>query len=164
VTTLESTTERLEAGLRRLAVEASDLFEEILGQGAELPFEIEPTDEGPLPMYQYEPQTGEFIARHAAELRRLEAFVEVRELAGEDAAVGFLIGLWDGRSQFDLVEDHLRGAIDGVLSTLAGGEETAAGEVIVPLIGFHMPGDEIELDGVRIVRADTVDDAPVQAL
>ena len=34
----------------------------------------------------------------------------------------------------------------------------------MPLVGFHMPKDEIELDGVRIVRADTVDDAPVDAV
>ena len=34
----------------------------------------------------------------------------------------------------------------------------------MPLIGFHMPADEIELDGVRIVRADSVDDAPLDAL
>ena len=164
MTTLESTTERLEDALRRLAVEASDLFEQILAEGAELPFEVEPTDEGPIPMYQYTPRTGEFIAAHAAELRRLEAFVEVRELADEDAAVGFLVGLWEGRGEFDLIEDHLRGAIDAVLAAKIGGSETDAGEVIVPLIGFHMPGDAIELDGVRIVRADTVDDAPVQAL
>ena len=161
---LESSTERLEDALRRLAVEASDLFEQILAQGVELPFEVEPSDEGPLPMYSYVPRTGEFIAAHAAELRRLEAFVEVRELADEDAAVGFLVGLWEGRGEFELVEDHLRGAIDAVLATRVAGVETEAGEVIVPLIGFHMPGDEIELDGVRIVRADRVDDAPVQAL
>lgn len=164
MTTLESTTERLEAALRRLAVEASDLLEDLLGQGAELPFEIEPTEQGPLPMYQYTPLTGEFISQHAAELRRLEAFVEVRELASEEAAIGFLTGLWAGRSEFELIEDHLRGAIDAVLATLAWGEGTAAGEVIVPLIGFRMPGDEIELDGVRIVRADTLDDAPTDAL
>jgi hypothetical protein len=164
VTTLESTTERLESALRRLAVEAGDLLDELLRSGAELPFEIEPTDDGPLPMYQYTPMTGQFIERHTAELRRLEAFVEVRELASEEAALGFLVGLWDGRSEFDLVEDRLRGAIDAVLATASSGESTTAGEVIVPLIGFHMPAEEIELDGVRIVRADSIDDAPVEAV
>jgi hypothetical protein len=163
VTTLESTTERLESALRRLAVEAGDLFDELLRQGAELPFEIEPSERGPLPMYQYHPRTGEFIRGNAAELRRLEAFVEVRELAGEEEAIGFLTGLWEGRSEFTLIEDHLRGAIDAVLATV-GGEGSATGEVIVPLIGFHMPGDEIELDGVRIVRADRIEDAPLEAL
>ena len=34
----------------------------------------------------------------------------------------------------------------------------------MPLVGFHMPKDEIELDGVRIVRADQVEDAPVDAI
>ncbi len=165
MTTLESTTERLEAALRRLALEAGDLFDDLLSGGAELPFEIEPTDDGPLPMYQYAPKTGEFIRLHAVELRRLETFLEVRELAGENAAIGFLVGLWDGRSEFSLVEDHLQGAIGAVLATISGeGERTGVGEVIVPLIGFHMPADEIELDGVRIVRADTIDDVPVEAV
>ena len=162
---LESTSERLEEALRRLAVEAADLFEELLASGAELPFDLEPTPgEGPLPMYQYSPLTGEFIARHIAELRRLEAFVEVRELAGEEAATGFLIGLWEGRSEFDIAGDRLKGAIDGVLASVSSPAEsgTPAGEVIVPLVGFHMPADEIVLDGVRIVRADTVDDAPTR--
>jgi hypothetical protein len=69
MTTLESTTERLEEALRRLAVEAADLFEELLASGAELPFDLEPTDDGPLPMYSYAPLTGLFIERHLAELR-----------------------------------------------------------------------------------------------
>ena len=84
---MEGISERLEDALRRLAVEAADLLEELLASGAELPFDLEPTPgDGPLPMYQYSPLTGEFIARHIAELRRLEAFVEVRELAGEETA------------------------------------------------------------------------------
>jgi hypothetical protein len=36
--------------------------------------------------------------------------------------------------------------------------------VVVPLIGFHMPGDEIELDGVRIVRAEGIEDVPPEAI
>jgi len=166
VTTLESTTERLEEALRRLAVEAADLFDGLLATGAELPFDLEPSDEGPLPMFSYAPLTSHFIENHVGELRRLEAFLEVREIAGEEAAMGFLIGLWDGKSEFDIAGDRLRGAIDAVLSMISSDsdEATPAGEVIVPLIGFHMPVDEIELDGVRILRADQVDDAPVDAI
>jgi hypothetical protein len=167
VTTLESTTDRLEYALRRLAVEAADLFDELLAGGAELPFEIEPTDDSPLPMFQYSPMTGEFIERHVAELRRLEAFVEVREICGEESAIGFLVGLWEGRTEFEVAGDRLQTGIDGVLATISSDgadEATPAGEVIVPLIGFHMPADEIELDGVRIVRADSIGDAPVDAV
>lgn len=167
MTTLESTSERLTDALRRLAVVAADLFEELLAEGAELPFDLEPTSgEGPLPMYQYQPLTGQFITRHIAELRRLEAFIEVRELAGEEAATGFLIGLWEGRSEFDVAGDRLQGAIDGVLASVSSpaASATPVGEVIVPLIGFHMPADEITLDGVHIVRADTVADAPLDAI
>ena len=166
VTTLESTTERLEEALRRLAVEAADLFEELLASGAEMPFDLEPTDDGPLPMYSYAPLTGQFIERHLAELRRLEAFVEVREIAGEESAIGFMIGLWEGKTEFHIAGDRLRGAVDAVVSTIHSDadETTPAGEVIVPLVRFHMPKDEIELDGVRIVRADLVDEAPLDAV
>ncbi len=166
MTTLESTTERLEEALRRLAVEAADLFEELLASGAEMPFDLEPSDQGPLPMFSYAPLTGQFIEAHLGEVRRLEAFIEVREIAGEEAAIGFMVGLWDGKTEFDVAGDRLRGAIDAVVSMISSdsGESTPAGEVIVPLVGFHMPVDEIELDGVRIVRADGVDDAPVDAI
>jgi hypothetical protein len=166
VTTLESTSERLEEALRRLAVEAADLFEELLASGAEMPFEIEPSDDSALPMYSYTPLTGDFISRNMAELRRLEAFIEVRELASEEAAIGFMIGLWQGKTDFEIAGDPLQGAVDAVLATATptDAETTAAGEVIVPLVGFHMPADEIELDGVRIIRADSVDDAPMDAL
>jgi hypothetical protein len=166
VTTLESTTERLEEALRRLAVEAADLLEELLATGAELPFDLEPTDDGPLPMYSYAPLTGQFIERHLAELRRLEAFVEVREIAGEEAAIGFMVGLWEGKTEFDIAGDRLQGAVNAVLATISSDsdEATPAGEVIVPLVGFHMPKDEVELDGVRIVRADLVEDAPLDAV
>ena len=168
MTTLESTTERLEEALRRLAVEAADVFEELLAAGAELPFDLEASrsDESPLPMYSYAPLTGEFIERHVAELRRLEAFVEVREIAGEEAAIGFMVGLWDGRTEFEIAGDRLQGAIQGVLSTISSdeGEGTPAGEIIVPLVGFHMPKDELELDGVQIVRADSIDDLPLDAV
>lgn len=166
MTTLESTTERLESALNDLAREASELFTELLASGAELPYEIEPAGDGPLPMYQYKPLTGSFIAESLVELRRLDSFAEVREIAGEEVATGFLVGLWGESTEFEIEPDRLRGAIDGVLSALpsASGAETAAGEVIVPLIGFHMPADEIVLDGVRIVRADSLDDAPVDAI
>ncbi len=120
MTTLESTSERLEEALRRLAVEAADLFEDLLATGAELPFDLQvsESEEGALPMYSYAPLTGQFIGEHVAELRRLEAFVEVREMSSEEVATGFLVGLWDGRSEFDIAGDRLAGAIDGVLSSV----------------------------------------------
>ena len=168
MTTLESTTERLTDALRRLAVEAADVFEELLASGAELPFDLEASksDDSPLPMYSYAPLTGEFIERNLAEVRRLEAFVEVREIAGEDAAIGFMVGLWDGRTEFEIAGDRLQEAIEGVLSSISTdeGEGTPAGEIIVPLVGFHMPKDELTLDGVQIVRADSIGDLPLDAI
>ena len=69
-----------------------------------------------------------------------------------------MVGLWEGKTEFDIAGDRLQGAIDAVLSTIRSDsdEATPAGEVIVPLVGFHMPKDEIELDGVRIVRGGPV--------
>jgi hypothetical protein len=167
VTTLESTSERLEEALRLLAVEAAEVLDELLRSGAELPFDLEASyDDGPLPMYSYSPLTAEFINRHRGELRRLEAFLEVRDLSSEEVAIGFLIGLWDGCTEFDISQDRLDGAVDGVLTSVGprASGTTPVGEVIVPLIGFHMPVDEIELDGVRIVRASEVEDAPLDAI
>ena len=70
-----------------------------------------------------------------------------------------------GRSEFAINDDRLRGAVDGVLASLPGSSRSStAGEVVVPLIGFHMPAEEIELDGVRIVRADSIDDLPTDAV
>ena len=58
----------------------------------------------------------------------------MRELAGEEAAIGFMVGLWEGKTEFEIAGDRLEGAIDAVLSTAAptDAETTAAGEVIVP--------------------------------
>ena len=143
------------------------MFEDLLATGAELPFDLQvsESEQSILPMYSYAPLTAQFIGDNVAELRRLEAFVEVRDISSEEVATGFLIGLWDGRSEFDIAGDRLQGAIDGVLSSIASASAggTPAGEVIVPLVGFHMPADEIVLDGVRIARADTVADAPLDA-
>jgi hypothetical protein len=168
VTTLESTTERLTDALRRLAVEAADVFEELLRTGAELPFDLEASEseDSPLPMYSYAPLTGEFIERHLAEVRRLEAFIEVREIAGEEAAIGFMVGLWDGRTEFEIAGDRLQGAIQGVLSRITSdsGDATPAGEIVVPLVGFHMPKDRLELDGVQIVRVEEIGDLPLDAI
>jgi hypothetical protein len=168
VTTIESTSERLEEALRGLAADAADLLDELLAAGAELPFDLEvsTSDESPLPMYSYAPLTSQFISEHLVELRRLESHIEVRELSSDEAATGFLMGLWEGRSEFHIAEDRLREAIDSVLATVgnAGGAGTPAGEVLVPLLGFHMPAEQVVLDGVTIVRADAIDDAPLDAV
>lgn len=167
VTTIESTHDRIEFALTELAGDAAELLDSLLQGGAELPFEVEPSDSGsPLPMYEYRPLTRDFIRANTAQLSALQSWREVSEIVGEDASLGFLIGLWDGKSDFDLDRDRLRGAIAAVVESLpqttSGGTES--GEVIVPLVGFHMPAREISLDGVRIVAAGDLSDAPSDAL
>lgn len=167
MTTIESTNDRIGFALAELASDAADLLDGLLSAGAELPFEVEPADSGtPLPMYEYRPLTSDFIKANLGQLRGLGTWREVEELVGEEAALGFLIGLWDGKTDFTLDRDRLRGAIAAVVEsapeTTVGGTES--GEVIVPLVGFHMPAEEIVLDGVRIVSAPGVPDAPPDAL
>jgi hypothetical protein len=167
VTVIESANDRITFALGELASDAADLFDGLLSQGAEIPFEVEPADSGtPLPMYEYQPLTADFIRSNVAELRRLSAYGEVADLVGEETAVGFLVGLWDGRSEFTLDRDRLRGAIAAVIESTPANPAsgTEAGEVVVPLAGFHMPAEEITLDGVRIVPTSSIPDAPADAV
>jgi len=166
VTVLESPNQKTELALRELANDASRLFAGLLAQGAELPYEVEPADsDAPLPMYEYRPLVAAFVHDHVSDLRGLDSFGEASQLVGEDAAIGFLIGLWDGRSEFEIDEARLRGAVAAVIaSEPRQGDMTTAGEVVVPLVGFHMPSDSIGLDGVEIRRASAVADLPPEAL
>lgn len=167
VTVIESANDRITFALGELASDAAELFERLLAEGAEIPFEVEPADSGtPLPMYEYQPLTADFIRSNLVELRRLPAYAEVADMVGEETAMGFLIGLWDGRSEFDLDRDRLRGAIAAVIESTPAqpGSGTEAGEVVVPLVGFHMPAAEITLDGVRILPVGSVPDAPSDAV
>lgn len=167
VTVIESANDRITFALGEFAQDTSELFDGLLAQGAELPFEVEPADSGtPLPMYEYQPLTADFIRSNHAEIRRLSSYGEIVDLVGEETAVGFLIGLWDGRTDFSLDRDRLRGAIAAVIESTPGSPTsgTEAGEVVVPLVGFHMPAEEINLDGVRIAPASSVSDAPADAV
>ena len=167
VTVIESANDRITYALGEFAQDASELFDGLLAQGAEIPFEVEPADSGtPLPMYEYQPLTAEFIRSNIASLRRLSTYGEIVDLIGEETAIGFLIGLWDGRTDFDLDRDRLRGAVAAVIESTPSNPVNGAeaGEVVVPLVGFHMPAAEITLDGVRIAPTSSVQDAPADAV
>lgn len=167
VTVIESANDRITFALSEFAQDASELFDGLLSQGAEIPFEVEPADSGtPLPMYEYQPLTADFIRSNITQLRRLSSYGEIVDLVGEETAIGFLIGLWDGRTDFDLDRDRLRGAVAAVIESAPSHpvNGTEAGEVVVPLVGFHMPAEEITLDGVRIAPTASIPDAPADAV
>jgi hypothetical protein len=162
--TIESGSERLASALGELAADAAALFEDVLAGGAELPFEIEPTERGPLPMYQYEPRTEDFIRGQIAELRRLDSYLEVRGRLGEEEAIGFLVALFEGRTEFSLDERRLERLV-GERAIEAGPATTATGgRVLVPLVGFRSVAAEIELGQVRIVRSDELEGVPEEAI
>ena len=53
-----------------------------------------------------------------------------------------MVGLWEGKTEFDVAGDRFQGAVDAVLATVrSDSDEATAGEVIVPLVGFpHAEG------------------------
>jgi hypothetical protein len=165
----------------QLTRDAAEEFTAIVESGQEIPYEVGEPGQG-LAFCQYRPLTARFIRDNATELRGLVSFREATEtmrrseLAGpylEDAGIVpssdpqersnlavtyFLARMWDGCSEFEVDEDRFAAAV-GEIEECA---EPEAGEVeaIVPLVGFAMDATSVRLQGVSIVRADTVDVPP----
>lgn len=170
--------------LTTLARDASAVFTDLVDAGQDIPYEIGEPGES-FAFCQYRPLTARFVRDNATELRELESFREASEtmrrseLAGtylEEAGITppadsferanlavtyFLARLWDGCSDFELDSDRFGSALEEIEECA----EPEAGEVeaIVPLVGFRMEADRLELGGAAIVRADTVDVPPEAA-
>lgn len=170
--------------LTTLARDASAVFSDLVEAGQDIPYEIGEPGES-FAFCQYRPLTARFVRDNATELRELESFREATEtmrrseLAGaylEEAGITppadpferatlavtyFLARLWDGCSEFEVDPDRFSSALEEVEECA----EPEAGEVeaIVPLIGFRMDADRLDLAGAAIVRADTVDVPPEAA-
>jgi hypothetical protein len=170
--------------LTTLARDASAVFTDLVEAGQDIPYEIGEPGES-FAFCQYRPLTARFVRDNAAELRELESFREASEtmrrseLAGlylEEAGITppadsferanlavtyFLARLWDGCSDFELDADRFTSALEEIEECA----EPEAGEVeaIVPLVGFRMDADRLDLAGAAIVRADTVDVPPEAA-
>jgi hypothetical protein len=169
--------------IKTMTRDAAKRFRELLGSGAELPYDVRESGDGS-PMPQYVPLTERFIRENAAQLRELDSFgaacaaLESAELAGpylerleiavppesrrraELAAVVFLCRLWLDCTDFSLGDERLNPAIEELE---AGGElEQDEIEVIVPLRGLQMPVERLELATAIIVSADTVE-VPAEA-
>jgi hypothetical protein len=170
-------------GLETMANEASERLRALVEAGEEVPYEVREAGDGS-PLCRYEPLTERFVHAHATELSSLDSFgvasaaLESTGLAAayldqmgvavpqdpreraELAGVVFLCRLWTQSTDFSLDRERLDLAIDEV----EAGTEVPLGEieVIVPLRGLQMPTSRLELDGVTIVRADTVD-VPAEA-
>ena len=130
------------------------------------------------------PQTSRFIRDHVAELVALDSFgttcaaLESSALAGvyleemgvpepeearrrgELAGVVFLCRLWQGSTDFTLDDQRLEATMDELLDL--GDPDVGEIEIAVPLRGFQMDAERVELADASIVRADVVD-VPTEA-
>ena len=173
----------LRDALKTMAGDAALTLRDLLASGQEIPYEVRESGNGS-PLAEYVPQTSRFIRDRATDLIALDSFgttcaaLESAALAGiyleemgvpepaearrrgELAGVVFLCRLWQGSTDFTLDDQRLEAAMDELLEL----GETTEGEVeiAVPLRGFQMDDERVELAGARIVRADVVD-VPAEA-
>jgi hypothetical protein len=161
--------------------------------GAEVPFELIDTAGGPrnrVPLYCYRPLTGAFIrerltllstlatyppaVRALSSLEGVEAYLrqrgesripaEPRERA--DAGLrAFLSALYVERSDFEFDQDRFEAAYDELERSLYDGRAVTV--VAAPLLGIALDhrSPEVPLgDGLSLVRGDTLEDAPPEAV
>jgi len=166
-----------------MAGDAALRLRELLAEGEEIPYEVREAGAGS-PLAEYIPQTSRFIRDHASELSASDSFgttcaaLESAGLAaayleemgvptptddrrrGELAGVVFLCRMWQGSTDFTLDDSRLHAAMDELLEL----GEVAPGEIeiAVPLRGFQMPVERLELAAGTIVRADAVE-VPTEA-
>jgi hypothetical protein len=163
---------------------ARQLAEEVSG-GAEVPFELVESGRAGAPLYCYRPLTGRFIAERVGSLGRLESYPAARRgleaLPGlaeyldargrrvpardgralADAALqAFLTAVWLDATDFAFDGPRFEEAYAELERTAYGGWTLST--VLAPVDGLVCESDEVALgDGLSLVRARTLDDAPV---
>jgi hypothetical protein len=168
----------LREGLKTMAGDAALLLRELLASGQEIPYEVRESGQGS-PLAEYVPQTSRFIRDRTPQLLALDSFgatcaaLESAALAGvyleemgvsepgdprrrgELAGIVFLCRLWQGSTDFTLDDVRLEAAMEELLELT----EVVPGEIeiAVPLSGFHMDVERVELAHATIVRADIVE-------
>ena len=178
----------LHQSLRDFAEQAAFQLEADAAGGAEVPFEVVESPGARAPLYCYRPLSGQFIRERLGVLGRLptygpakhsvqslggvDAYLRVRgeprvpEDLGEraDAALrSFLSAMYADVSEFEFSAERFSRAY----SELEGAvyETRSLTAVIVPLNGLELASDEVPIvEGLSLVRADTVEDAPAEAV
>ncbi len=160
------------------------LLRDLLASGVEVPYEVRETGAGS-PLAEYVPQTSAFIRDNASQLAALDSYgttcaaLESDGLAtsyleemgvpvpadgrrrAELAGVVFLCRLWQGSTDFTLDDARIDRSRSRSFSTAAR-SRLGEVEIAVPLRGFQMEVEKLELAGATIVRSDTVD-VPTEA-
>ena len=168
----------LSEALRTMAADAALRLRELLAAGEEIPYDVRGAEEGS-PLARYTPQTAAFIREHTKELMALDSFgaaCAAFEAAGlakpyleahavvapptsreraREAGLLFLCELWRESTDFSLDDRRLEQAIEAVVSL--GDAEEGELELIVPLRGFQMDNERLQLPDLQIVRSDLVD-------
>ena len=168
----------LREGLKTMAGDAALRLRELLAAGQEIPYEVRESGNGS-PLAEYMPQTSRFIRDRVAELVALDSFgstcaalesaglagVYLEEMGvpepeearrrGELAGVVFLCRLWQGSTDFTLDDQRLEATMEELLEL--GEAPEGEIEIAVPLRGFQMDAERVELAGATIVRSDVVD-------
>jgi len=173
----------LREGLKTMAGDAALLLRDLLASGIEVPYEVRESGAGS-PLAEYVPQTSAFIRDNASQLAALDSYgttcaaLESDGLAtsyleemgvpvpadgrrrAELAGVVFLCRLWQGSTDFTLDDTRLAETIEELLD--CGEVSFGEVEIAVPLRGFQMEVEKLELANATIVRSDTVD-VPTEA-
>jgi hypothetical protein len=168
-------------GLETMAREAAKRLRELVSSGQEIPYDVRESGNGSA-LAHYAPLTARFVREHVGALRECDSFgsacaaVESAGLArpylreagvqvppdprrrAELAGVLFLCRLWHDSTDFSLERERLAAAIDEVEAHADTNLDEV--EVVVPLRGFQMPTQRLELATATVVRADTVDVPP----
>lgn len=166
-----------------MAGDASLRLRDLLDSGYEIPYEVRESGPGS-PLAEYVPQTSQFIRECLSQLSELDSFgmacsaMESQGLTGpyleemgvpvpgdarrrgEIAGIVFLCRLWQGSSDFTLDDLKLNAAIEELVDM--GEASLGEVEIVVPLRGFQMDTERLELANASIVRSDTVD-VPAEA-
>jgi hypothetical protein len=181
---------QLHAALAAFAEEAASQLAFDTASGAEVPFEVVELTGGrrESPLYCYRPLTASFIDERRSILARLashlpavhalaacgglDAYLVARGDArvsaeprarAEEALRHFLTRVFEDAGDFELSRERLARAYEELESMVMEGR--ALTEVVAPVLGLALVSDEVALgDGLTLVRADTCEDAPADAV
>lgn len=176
----------LEESLKRLAAEAATRFTTLVASGDEIPFDVAENQGDSTHFYRYVPLTSAYVEARFDQVKELPSYgpakgaiaaasvaapyLEHRQLPvpsdpgerAEEMLRVFIIELWEGSSEFSLDLARLDAALEQL--EVESRDIRESDLLLVPLAGFEMTLDDVELsNGVRILRADAVE-APVEAV
>ena len=176
----------LEEALKRLAAEAATRLTTLVASGDEIPFDVADNEGDSSHFYRYVPLTSSYVEARFGQIEELPSYgpakgavaaagvaatyLEHRRLPvpsdpgqrADEMLKTFITGLWEGSSGFALDLPRLEAALQTL--EVESRDIRESDLLLVPLAGFEMTLDDVELsNGVRLLRADAVE-APIEAV